>query len=80
MSAWSDSSFGITSQAVVNNKMELVDYLEKLWRDLGDQPILVQEYLTGAEYTVGRTVTDSAIWIITPRWKRICAPPRRTSR
>lgn len=50
---YGDSSFGITSQAVVNNKMELVDYLEKLWRDLGDQPILVQEYLTGAEYTVG---------------------------
>ncbi len=48
-----DSSFGITAQAVVNDTHELMEYLERLWRELGDIPILVQDYLTGNEYTVG---------------------------
>jgi D-alanine-D-alanine ligase len=48
-----DSSIGITKDAVVNDKIGLIEYLERLRRQWGDRPVLVQEYLTGAEYTVG---------------------------
>jgi D-alanine-D-alanine ligase len=48
-----DSSIGITKDAVVYDKVALIEYLERLWQQVGDRPILVQEYLTGAEYTVG---------------------------
>jgi D-alanine-D-alanine ligase len=47
-----DSSIGITQKAVVANSEELVNYLLRLREELGDQPILVQEYLTGPEYSV----------------------------
>jgi len=48
-----DSSIGITKDAVVNDKIGLIEYLERLRTQWGDRPVLVQEYLTGAEYTVG---------------------------
>ena len=48
-----DSSIGITKDAVVKNERALLDYLEKLRVDLPKRPILVQEYLPGAEYSVG---------------------------
>ena len=48
-----DSSVGITADAVVHDKMALFDYLEKLQAEFADMPLLVQEYLTGNEYTVG---------------------------
>lgn len=50
-----DSSVGITKDAVVRNERALIEYLEKL-RALFPKramPVLVQEYLTGAEYSVG---------------------------
>jgi D-alanine-D-alanine ligase len=50
---YGDSSQGITKDAVVHNKGSLLDYLERLRVDFPRRPILVQEYLTGAEYSVG---------------------------
>ena len=47
-----DSSQGITKDAVVKNTKALLDYLDKLRVDFPRRPILVQEYLTGAEYTL----------------------------
>lgn len=48
-----DSSFGITEDSVVGSSAELVERLEGLRDLIGDQPVLVQEFLTGPEYTVG---------------------------
>jgi len=48
-----DSSQGITKDAVVTNEKALLDYLDKLRVDFPKRPVLVQEYLTGAEYSVG---------------------------
>ncbi len=50
---YGDSSQGITKDAVVHNKGSLLDYLERLRVEFPRRPILVQEYLTGAEYSVG---------------------------
>jgi D-alanine-D-alanine ligase len=50
-----DSSIGITKDAVVANERALLEYLEKVRGLFPKQlmPVLVQEYLTGAEYSVG---------------------------
>lgn len=48
-----DSSVGITQQAVVHSTEELIDYLEKLREEFRSIPLLVQEFLTGPEYSVG---------------------------
>lgn len=48
-----DSSIGITQKSVVRNSEELVAYLESLKAYLPNTPILIQEYLSGAEYSVG---------------------------
>lgn len=48
-----DSSIGITEEAVVYDSEALVSYLDKLKVLLPHTPILVQEYLVGAEYSVG---------------------------
>lgn len=48
-----DSSIGITQQAVVNNAMELVCYLDHLRNVLPGVPLLIQEFLCGNEYSVG---------------------------
>ncbi|MEQ9255240.1 MAG: methyltransferase domain-containing protein [Alphaproteobacteria bacterium] len=48
-----DSSIGITANAVVSTPQELVNYLTSMRNTLGARPVLVQEYLTGAEYSVG---------------------------
>jgi D-alanine-D-alanine ligase len=50
-----DSSIGITKDAVVANERALLEYLEKLRAMFPKRamPVLVQEYLTGAEYSVG---------------------------
>jgi D-alanine-D-alanine ligase len=49
---YGDSSQGITKDAVVNNEKSLLDYLERLRHEFPRRPILVQEFLTGPEYTV----------------------------
>ncbi len=48
-----DSSIGITKDAVVWTPEEAITYLEKLREELPGRPVLVQEYLTGAEYSIG---------------------------
>lgn len=47
-----DSSIGITANAVVHHPDELIEYLEELRRELPGRPVLVQEYLTGGEYSI----------------------------
>lgn len=47
-----DSSLGITSEAVVYNLEELNTYLGKMKKMIENSPILIQEYLTGKEYSV----------------------------
>ena len=47
-----DSSQGITKDAVVNNEKALLDYLDRLRADFPKRGVLVQEFLTGAEYSV----------------------------
>jgi D-alanine-D-alanine ligase len=48
-----DSSIGITKNSVVNSPEELVEYLKELRSKLPGCPVLVQEFLTGKEYSVG---------------------------
>ncbi len=50
---YGDSSIGITKDAVVYNVMELVAYIDWLRKSMGSVPILVQEYLSGNEYSIG---------------------------
>ena len=47
-----DSSEGITKDAVVKNEKALLDYLEKLRAAFPKRSVLVQEFLTGAEYSI----------------------------
>lgn len=47
-----DSSIGITKDAVVHNGEELIGYLNHLHDILPNRPVLVQEFLSGAEYSV----------------------------
>ena len=51
--ALGDSSIGITHKAVVRNAEEAVSYLNYLRETFRGRPILVQEFLTGPEYSVG---------------------------
>jgi D-alanine-D-alanine ligase len=48
-----DSSIGITKDAVVRSPEELIAYLETLRVELPGRPLLVQEFLSGNEYSVG---------------------------
>jgi D-alanine-D-alanine ligase len=48
-----DSSEGITKDAVVHNERALLDYLDRLRTQFPRRGVLVQEFLTGAEYSVG---------------------------
>lgn len=47
-----DASVGITKDAVVHNPGELIAYLKKLRDEFPGRPVLIQEYLTGPEYSV----------------------------
>src|SRR5690349_470392 len=49
---YGDSSQGITADAVARNGQGLLDYLARLRVAFPKRPVLVQEYLTGAEYSV----------------------------
>lgn len=48
-----DSSLGITKDAVVNNAEDLIAYIDKLREIVPGTGILIQEFLQGAEYSVG---------------------------
>lgn len=47
-----DSSEGITQDAVVNDERALINYLDRLHASFPNRPVLVQEFLSGAEYSV----------------------------
>jgi len=51
--ATGDGSIGITQDAVVHTPEEALRYVGKLRETMPERAILVQEYLTGEEYTVG---------------------------
>jgi D-alanine-D-alanine ligase len=48
-----DSSVGITAAAVVRDKRELLEALERLKAEFPNRPVLVQEFLNGSEISVG---------------------------
>jgi D-alanine-D-alanine ligase len=48
-----DNSVGITKTSVVFNKAELNSYLNEFSRILPNSDFIIQEYLTGSEYSVG---------------------------
>ncbi len=48
-----DSSIGITQNAVVRSPEQLLSYLEELRHTLPGRSVLIQEFLAGAEYSVG---------------------------
>ena len=48
-----DSSIGITQDAVVNDSQELIKYLEQVRETLPGRAVLIQEFLSGPEYSVG---------------------------
>ena len=50
--AQGDSSIGITQNSVVQTPTQAVAYLAELRRTLPGRPVLIQEYLTGPEYSV----------------------------
>jgi D-alanine-D-alanine ligase len=47
-----DSSIGITARSVVTNEQEFLEALQRLRTEFADRPLLVQEYLTGGEFSV----------------------------
>ncbi|KAI9140699.1 hypothetical protein BKA69DRAFT_1125441 [Paraphysoderma sedebokerense] len=47
-----DNSLGITSRSVVYNQHELFSYIQDLFQ-MGINDIIIQEYLTGPEFSVG---------------------------
>jgi len=47
-----DSSLGITKNAVVYDAESLISYLDEVQKIIPGQPILIQEYLSGTEYSV----------------------------
>ncbi|MFX1324489.1 MAG: D-alanine--D-alanine ligase, partial [Promethearchaeota archaeon] len=49
-----DSSFGITQKSVVNNGEELLNAISEIRENFGyDEPILIEQFLTGKDLTVG---------------------------
>lgn len=49
---YGDSSVGITQKAVVRSPEELLSYLEQLRSELPGRAVLIQEFLSGAEFSV----------------------------
>ena len=50
---YGDSSMGITKDAVVYSADQLINYFDKIREQFGQCSILVQEFLSGKEYSVG---------------------------
>ncbi len=48
-----DNSIGITKEAVVRDSKDLLEYLNKLWESMPNTPVLIQEFLSGPEYSIG---------------------------
>jgi D-alanine-D-alanine ligase len=50
---YGDSSIGITQEAVVHTWEQAINYLTKLREQMPGVAILLQEFMTGAEYSIG---------------------------
>lgn len=50
---YGDSSLGITKDAVVHTWEQAINYLSSLRELMPGRPILIQEFLTGPEYSIG---------------------------
>ncbi|HWG80290.1 MAG TPA: methyltransferase domain-containing protein [Stellaceae bacterium] len=50
---YGDSSIGITQEAAVDSWEQAINYLTKLREQMPGRPLLIQEFLTGTEYSVG---------------------------
>lgn len=61
-----DSSMGITRDAVAHTWEEAISYLSRLREQLPGCPILIQEFLTGPEYSVGIVGNPGASWRVLP--------------
>ncbi|MCX6641169.1 MAG: methyltransferase domain-containing protein [bacterium] len=62
-----DSSFGITERSVANNAEELINAIMEIRQKLGyDKPILVEEFLTGKDLTVGIIGTPPTSYQVLP--------------
>jgi len=61
-----DSSMGITKDAVVHNAEELLEYIQWMRASYGKCAILIQEFLTGPEYTVGIVGNSGLTYTILP--------------
>lgn len=62
-----DSSFGITQKSVANNLEELDNAIIKIREQLGyDKPILVEEFLTGKDLTMGLIGNAPESYLILP--------------
>lgn len=61
-----DSSMGITKDAVVNNAEELMEYIQWMRATYGKCAILIQEFLTGPEYTIGVVGNPGFTYTILP--------------
>ena len=48
-----DGSYGISQDAVILNKEELMEYVQKMAEEFPGYPLLLQEFLEGPEYSVG---------------------------
>lgn len=64
--AQGDSSIGITKHAVVKTPDEAVEYLTFVRESLPGRSVLVQEFLPGAEYSVGVIGNPGRGWTVLP--------------
>ncbi len=63
---YGDSSFGITKEAVVHTPEEAITYLTKLREMVPGCPVLVQEFLTGSEFSIGLIGNPGLNWTVLP--------------
>ena len=61
-----DASIGISKEAVVDTWEEAIAYLGQLRQLLPGAPILIQEFLSGPEYSVGIIGNPGAGWRVLP--------------
>ena len=62
-----DSSFGITQRSVANNIKELVNAISEIREKFGyDKPVLVEEFLTGKDLSIGIIGNPPEDYIVLP--------------
>ncbi|MEW5946417.1 MAG: methyltransferase domain-containing protein [bacterium] len=62
-----DSSFGITARSVAQTPEELIDAVQEVRRRFGyEKPIIVEEFLTGSDLSVGIIGTPPSSYMVLP--------------